>query len=360
MTPEACPSPFSRFRLRSIALPAIGCVSALTAFALTASALTASALEVDPDLPHYEPRPFTIPADAGYVRPDGSIFIAGNNAMNVAFKNLNELFVQSHPGTKFTMWLPGTSVGIGGITFNLSAFAPLGRDIWPVENVPFHMVYKRNPVGIRIGHGSYTDKTKTAPVAICVNPANPIDKLTNDQVASIFTVGNGTGDITRWGQLGLTGEWAPELIHLYGSEKEGGLGLFMQTIHFGGHTFSPGYEEQEHGTLAVTRVEKDPAGICLCNMPGVSPKVKVVAIADHEGGYYSKGSYEDVRAGKYPYNRFIYIYINRSPDKPLDPFVKEYLRMVLSREGQAALSDQPNGFLPLSADEANTELRKLD
>ena len=321
---------------------------------------SAGPVAVDPDLPHYEPRPFTIPQNAGYLKPDGSIFIAGNNAMGVAFQNLNALFIRSHPGTKFRMWLPGTSVGIGGLVFNISAFAPLGRDIWPVEKVPFRMVYKRDPVGIRIGHGSYQDKTKTAPVAVCVNKANPLNKLTTEQVAAIFTAGSGRGDITRWSQLGLNGDWSKEAIHVYGPRMEGGLAVYMRTIHFGNNRFAPNYQEEAHGPLAVSRVEKDPAGICLANIPGVSPNVKMLAIAGHEGGYYSNGSYQDVLAGKYPYNRYIYIYINRNPDRPVDPFVKEYLRMLLSREGQEALTNQPNGFLPLSAEEARQELTKLE
>jgi phosphate transport system substrate-binding protein len=137
----------------------------------------------------------------------------------------------------------------------------------------------------------------------------------------------------------------------------------MTTEHFGDYPYASRYEELVdpwNSDLGVKRVAQDPAGICISVMPKVGPDVKVLAIARHQGGEYSKGTYEDVVSGKYPYFHYIYFYVNRAPGKPLDPFVKEYLRMVLSREGQQALTDEPKGFLPLTAKEVEEELRKLE
>ena len=64
-------------------------------------------------------------------------------------------------------------------------------------------------------------------------------------------------------------------------------------------------------------------------------------------------------AGDYAYDRFLYIYIRRTPGAPLDPFVREYLRLVLSREGQQAVAATPQAYLPLNPREAAAELAKL-
>jgi len=88
--------------------------------------------------------------------------------------------------------------------------------------------------------------------------------------------------------------------------------------------------------------------------------VKVVALADKEGGEYSRGTAEDVSAGRYPYNRYVYFYVRRLPGQPVDPFVKEYLRLVLSKEGQQMVAGEANGYVPLNAREAAEELAKLD
>jgi phosphate transport system substrate-binding protein len=111
------------------------------------------------------------------------------------------------------------------------------------------------------------------------------------------------------------------------------------------------------------RVSEETSAIGFASFDGFQgkamPELKVLAIAATEGGYYSEASPEDVLTRKYPYTRDIYIYINRTPGKPLNAFVQEYLRMVLSKEGQQAFIAQDAGFLPLDAQEVAGELAKL-
>ena len=83
-------------------------------------------------------------------------------------------------------------------------------------------------------------------------------------------------------------------------------------------------------------------------------------MARQAGGAYSRASAEDVVAGTYPLDWPLYIYVRRSPGRPIDPFVREYLRLVLSREGQQAVANTPQAYLPLNSGEVAAELAKLN
>ena len=333
-----------------------------------ASSLSAAELSVDPALPSYVPQPYAHPKNASYLLPNGSIKIVGAQGMDVAFKNLNALFAQSHPEAKFKMELTGAATAIGGLYTGVSAFGSNVRAFWVAEISAFRMTFGYEPTAIKVAHGAFATISKANPIAIFVNQKNPIEKLTTEQVARIFSSGGGRGDITYWGQVGATGEWARHRIHPIGpsatSGNVQGVAIFMKQTHFGDVPFAANFEEALSTAAVLKRVGEETSAIGFASFDGlqgkVMPEVKVLAIGETEGGYYSKASAEDVLTRKYPYTRDIYIYVNRAPSKPLNPFVKEYLRMVLSKEGQQAFIAQDAGFLPLDASEAVVELAKLE
>lgn len=315
--------------------------------------------QIDPQLPDYRPEPFQVAADSIYLQPDGSIYIAGASAMRVGLGNLNALFIKNHPATKFTTLLSGSSVGAPALLFNLTPFAVVDRIMLPEELVPFEMEYdNRDPIAVKIGHGSFSKLDLTPTMLICVNANNPIDHLTTEQVARIFTTGGGQGDITSWGQLGLGGEWARRPIQPIGVARRTGEAVFMKTTKFGDFPFSDRYEGMKSADI-TPRLKNDVATIAMVDRAHLPTGAKLLAIGTSDAGPFYAPNYEEVAAGKYPYTSYIYLFINRIPGKPLDPFVREYLRMVLSKQGQQALTNQANGFLPLSAAEASVELAKL-
>jgi phosphate transport system substrate-binding protein len=344
------------------------CLSRFAALGWFATAaLAAAPLPVDPALPSYRPQPYAHPKDAGYLLPDGSIRIVGAQGMDVAFKNLNALFAQSHPEAKFTMDLKGAATAIGGLYTNVSAFGPNVRGFWTAEISAFRMTFGYEPTAIKVAHGAFATISKANPIAIFVNKKNPVERLTTEQVARIFSTGGGRGDIAYWGQAGATGEWARHRIHPIGpsatSGNVQGVAIFMKQAHFGDLPFSANYEEALSTAAVLKRVSEETSAIGFASFDGFQgkamPDLKVLAIGEAEGGYYSSASPDDVLTRKYPYTRDIYIYINRAPGQPLNSFVKEYLRMVLSKEGQQAFIGQDAGFLPLDAREAAAELAKL-
>ena len=163
--------------------------------------------------------------------------------------------------------------------------------------------------------------------------------------------------VVKWGDLGLSGDWATRPISLYGRNSASGTyGFFKEHVLKNGD-YRDQVKEQPGSASVVQGVTEDRFGIGYSGIGYRTSGVKVLALAEKEGAY-SSGSYEDVVSGKYPLSRFLYLYVNKAPGKPLDPLVKEFLKLILSKEGQEVVVK--DGYLPLSAEIAQAELAKIE
>jgi phosphate transport system substrate-binding protein len=257
----------------------------------------------------------------------------------------------------------------------MAAFAPEGGGATLLEMLPYEKIYgsKKDPVAaliIRVGHGSLNPAAKMSPLGIIVNKSNPIKSLTVEQVAAMFSTGSGTGDVTNWSQMGMSGTLAGKPIHptglywdAYQRPEDPYMGEYMMYRKMGafpGYVFSQNYEQFLHYDDVVKKVASDPLAIGIVTLNKVSPTVKLVPLVGTDGHTLSTGSTADLIADRYPYSRDLYIYIRREPGTPFDPLVKEYMRLILSKQGQAAVAQDPRGYLPLNADDVKFELDKLD
>jgi phosphate transport system substrate-binding protein len=181
-----------------------------------------------------------------------------------------------------------------------------------------------------------------------------------DQVARIFATGNPGGDYSRWGQLGLKGEWARRAIHPYGTPEYSGFGDYMEKNHLAGLPYATATEELADGADILKHIGEDKAGIGYAAIGRGGPNLKMITLAPKSGTEFSDGNVGDILAGKYPLGRFLYFYIRRLPNEPVEPWVKEYFRLLLSQEGQALIASEPDGYIPLTAAEAAAELAKLN
>jgi phosphate transport system substrate-binding protein len=332
----------------------------VAAAALILAPLAATSAILDPALPRYEPRAVEAPRDATYLTRDGAVRIVGTEVLESVIEQLDARFAETHPGTRFAPALKGTSAAMPALTHGVTPFAPMGRAVTWVEMVPYEKIVGAAPVEIRVAHGSVTGPKKANVLAVFVNKSNPVDKLTAEQAARIFAAGHPKGDITQWSQAGVKGETGKQPIHTYGAWDDGGFGQYMLATHLQGLRFRRGHERFNDSAQIVKRVGEDSAGIGVAALAYATPEVKVIAIAPRDGSEFSRGAAEDVGAGRYPYDRYVYFYVKREPGKPLDPFVKEYLRLVLSQEGQAIIASETDGYVPLNAREVAQELAKLD
>jgi phosphate transport system substrate-binding protein len=332
------------------------------AIALTVGTAAAAAT-LDQRLPAYEPRPATPPQGAGYVLPDGTVhIISGNRGIGTVLEGFNALFARTHPATKFRIDYnrEGNSVNIAALAHGITMVAPLGRETNWLEQATYRNIVGGEPVAIKIAHGTLTSPRMTAGLAIYVNKDNPIRKLTMDQLTRIFTTGAPGGDLTHWGQLGASGEWAGRPIHIYGTPESSGYGYFMLKNKWGERPFAPGYESFELAAQIVKRLGEDTDGIGFSGQGFLTPDTRLVALAENAEGPYMVGTEEEVASGRYPLDRSVDLAIRRVPREPLDPFVKEYMRLILSREGQAIVAAEADGYVPLNATQVAEERAKLE
>lgn len=330
---------------------------------------------VDSNLPDYQPQAVPMPHDHGYIMPDGSLRIVGFDDMAGMVAKWDEEFAKTHPGVKFTPILKGNGTAIPAITYDMSVFAPEGGGAALLELLPYEKIYgsKKDPVAaliIRVGHGSLNPAAKMSPLGIIVNKSNPIKSLTKEQVASIFGTGSGTGDVTNWGQIGMGGNLADKPIHptglywdAYNRPEDPYMGEYMMYREMGsfpGAVFTQNYDQYLHYSDVVKKVASDPQAIGIVALNKVDASVRPVPLVESDGHTVSTGSVQDLIADRYPYPRDLYIYIRREPGTPFEPLVKEYMRMILSKQGQEAVAQDAKGYLPLNAEDVKVELEKLE
>ncbi|MEO8501157.1 MAG: substrate-binding domain-containing protein, partial [Vicinamibacteria bacterium] len=186
------------------------------------------------------------------------------------------------------------------------------------------------------------------------------DKRTLAQADAIFSKTRRRGyksNITTWGQLGLVGDWANRPISLYGRNSASGTYGFFKEHTLQNGDYKDQVKEQPGSASVVQGVSGDRFGIGYSGIGYRTSGVKAVSLAEAEGKEYSSGSYDDVKSGKYPLNRFLFLYVNQAPGKPADPLVREFLKLVFSKQGQEVVVK--DGYLPLSLEIVKQELAKI-
>jgi len=305
-----------------------------------------------------------------------------------------EGFRKYHPEIRFEDKFPSGDVAIAGLVSGVSDLGPQGRELVLTEYLAFYETYGYYPTDITVMTGAYDVDGMACGLVVYVNKDNPISKLTLKQLDGIFgseriaglrgfkwTLEAGRSamdDVRTWGQLGLTGEWADKPIHTYGHGPGGTTNFFELKVLNGSDKWNPNYQgyvetgsemiaDNDKGQLGglqhmlADELARDKYGIAWTVIPQARkvPGLKPLALAARDGGPYIEPSRESFQNRTYPLTRSIYIYLNRKPGQPLDLRVKEFLRYVLSREGQEAV-EHAGKYLPLTAEVAREQLKKLE
>jgi phosphate transport system substrate-binding protein len=309
--------------------------------ALVTGALSAQQVKVDAGI-------------AGYQKTSGvsgNINSVGSDTMNNLMTLWAETFIKLYPNVKVQVEGKGSSTAPAALISGTAQFGPMSRAMRASEIDQFEQKYGYKPTQIKACYDA---------LAIYVNKDNPLEKLTLAQADAIFSKSRKRGfkqNLTTWGQLGLSGDWANRPISLYGRNSASGTYGFFKEHTLSNGDYKDTVKEQPGSASVVQGVTEDRFGIGYSGIGYRTSGVKVLALAQQDGGAYSSGSYDDVVGGKYPLNRFLYIYVNKAPGKPFDPLVKEFLKLVLSKDGQEVVLK--DGYLPLHTERVTEELAKL-
>jgi phosphate transport system substrate-binding protein len=313
--------------------------ASLLAVAAAGSA-QAQALKVEAGIPAYE-------KTSGV---SGNLSSTGSDTMNNMMTLWGEAFAKMYPNVRIQVEGKGSSTAPPALIAGTAQFGPMSRAMRPTEIEQFEKKHGFKPTQLRTSYDA---------LAIYVNKDNPLEKLTLAQADGIFskTRRRGGKNVANWGGVGLTGDWANRPLSLYGRNSASGTyGFFKEQVLQNGD-FKDTVKEQPGSASVVQGITSDPYGIGYSGIGYKTSGVKVVPLVEAEGGTPSSGSYDDVVKGTYPLSRFLYLYVNRAPGKALDPLMAEFLKLVLSKEGQEVVVK--DGYLPLTAAIAEQERAKL-
>ena len=344
-------------------LTARACAASLALLVPLAVAVPASAESffVDPAHPAYAPNTAKPAAGAPYLTSDGAIRIGGAEHAKFAVERANALYAKTHPGAKLVDVSAGAETAIPNLTYNRILVGSMGRPVKLLEAAGFKTAFGSEPIEIRVANAANdTSQHLATSLAVYVHRDNPINQLTTTQIAQMLTVGNKDGDFSRWGQLGLKGDWSKRLIHPLGTPQYSGFGTWMMANRLDNKPYSTRYEEYSSTGELLKRLENEPGGITVAAIGRETDKIKQLAVSETPEGPFIKGTPAEIQAETYPYRRYLYFYARREANGKIDPVAADYLKLLLSKEGQQIFAAQANGYIPLSAAEAAIERAKLD
>jgi len=329
-----------------------------------------------------------LPAYAPTAAITGSIRLWGNNY--IADSQLGAYWQAA-----FRRYQPQATLDLSGLKSALIATSGLvagvadlaaNRHITFAELEGFERMFNYDPLEIKMARGSADTPGWMTTFCIFVHKDNPLNQLTLRQLDGIFGTARDGGwsgttwhpeagrsareNLRTWGQLGLTGKWRDQPIHVYGLNlRYNNCDMFERTVFHGGDKWNENLREYANfsradGTLAIAAnvlmddLDRDPYGIGWSGIQNLTRHTKALAIAAQDGGPYVPLTIDTVHDRSYPLAFDMFFYANRRPGQPLDPKVKEFLLFVLSREGQAAVA-RDGKYLPLTAEVVAAERAKL-
>jgi phosphate transport system substrate-binding protein len=315
------------------------------ALAIGIAAMSSTAMAqamVDPGLPEYQ----TV---AGI---SGNLSSIGSDTLNNLMTLWAEEFQGFYPNVNIQIQGAGTSTAPPALTEGTANFGPMSRGMREGEIQAFEERHGYPPTLVPVAIDT---------IAVYVHRDNPIEGLTIEQVDAIFSDTRRCGhpeDITRWGQVGLDGAWANRDFTIYSRNAVSGTyGYFRQHALCDGD-FKPTINEQPGSASVVQGVSESINGIGYSGIGYITSGVKAVPLAPAGSSSPVEPSAEAAASGEYPLSRFLYLAVNKHPTEGLAPLEAEFLKMVLSKEGQGVVLR--DGFIPLPAAFADQKLAELD
>lgn len=297
----------------------------------------AQAVDLDPELPDY--------TRASGV--SGNVISVGSDTLANLMTLWAEEFKKLYPNVSVQIQAAGSSTAPPALTEGTSNFGPMSRRMKNKEIASFETRYGYKPTPVAVAIDA---------LAVYVHKDNPVKGMTIPQVDAVFSATRKCGyaeDITRWEQLGLAGAWSNRPLQLYGRNSVSGTyGYFKKQALCKGD-FKNNVNEQPGSASVVQGVTKSINGIGYSGIGYKTSGVRAVPLST-DGADFTDATPANAVAGTYPLARFLYVYVNKSPNDPLPPLEREFVKMIMSGTGQEVVVK--DGYIPLPAMVAEKQL----
>ena len=292
------------------------------------------------------------PTLKGYVKVSGvsgNVNSIGSDTLNNLMTLWAEGFRKQYPNVKIQIEGKGSSTAPPALIEGTAQLGPMSRQMKNTELDAFERKFRYKPTAIPVAIDA---------LAVYVNKDNPVKGLTMAQVDAIFSKSRRWGhndNIQVWKQVGVDDN-SP--ISIYGRNSASGTYGFFKEHALKNGDYKDEVKEQPGSASVVQSVSEDQSGIGYSGIGYLTSNVRAVPLAEKDGMPLKEASQQNADDGSYPLWRHLYLYVNKAPNKPLDPIVGEFIKFIYSKEGQQVVVK--DGFFPLKAETIEKELKKLD
>ena len=315
----------------------------VTAALLLTSVVTVSAdSSVDAELGEYA-------ATSGV---SGNLSSVGSDTLANLMTLWAEEYKRFYPNVNIQIQAAGSSTAPPALTEGTSNVGPMSRKMKDKELASFEKKVGYKPTAIPVAIDA---------LAVYVHKDNPIQGMSIAQVDAIFSNTRrcgGDDDFSAWGDLGLEGNWVKRDIQLFGRNSVSGTYGYFKKKGLCKGDFKSTVNEQPGSASVVQSVSSSLNGIGYSGIGYKTSGVKALPLSKKSDGEKIAATSENAISGDYPLARFLYVYLNKAPGKPLSPLESEFIRMVLSTQGQKVVVK--DGYIPLPSKVADKALASID
>ncbi len=281
----------------------------------------------------------------------GNISSVGSDTLANLMTLWAEEFKRLYPNVNIQIQAAGSSTAPPALTEGTSNLGPMSRKMKNKELEAFEKKHGYQPLAIPVAIDA---------LAVYAHKDNPVKGLSIAQVDAIFSSTRkcgGKSDITNWGDAGVGGALASKNIQIYGRNSVSGTYGYFKKHALCKGDFKNTVNEQPGSASVVQSVASSINGIGYSGVGYKTSGVKTIPLTKKEGGKYIDATTENALNGTYPLSRFLYVYVNKQPNKPLAPLEREFVKMVLSKAGQQVVVK--DGYIPLPAKVIEKQLKAI-
>ena len=283
-----------------------------------------------------------IPAYKSVSGISGNLNSIGSDTLNNLMTLWAEGFKKTYPNVNIQIEGKGSATAPPALIEGTAQLGPMSRAMKQDEIDKFEKKFGYKPTEIKVAIDA---------LAVFAHKDNPLKGLTMGEVDSIFssTFKSGGKDVTQWGDLGLKA-WSGKAISLYGRNSASGTYGFFKEHALAKGDLKSSVKEQPGSSAVVQGIGSDVYALGYSGMGYLTAGVKALPLAAKAGEPFAQANYANCLSGSYPMARFLYVYVNQKPNAPMDKLTGEFLKYVVSKEGQEIVVK--DGYFPIPAEVA--------